>query len=108
MIWDSVALNSTPSIGLNKEPEVALCTAGIGVEFGFQYDRIPPNEMKSILDAFPRLEMKQRFRDSICRIVETKPETTYDNFAGDFGERFISGYKRPSTVDFLMNAPFEE
>jgi hypothetical protein len=108
LIWDSVALNSTPSIGLYKEAEVALCTAGIGVEFGFQYDRIPPNEMKSILAAFPRLEMKRRFKDSVCRIVHTKPETTYDNFAGDFGERFVPGYTRPSTVDFLMNAPFEE
>jgi hypothetical protein len=108
LIWDSVALNSTPSIGLYKESEVALCTAGIGVEFGFQYDRIPPNEMRSILAAFPRLDMKRRFKDSVCRIVETKPETTYDNFAGDFGERFVPGYKRPSTVDFLMNAPFEE
>jgi hypothetical protein len=108
LIWDGVALNSTPSIGLYKEPEVVLCTAGIGVEFGFQYDRIPPNEMKSILDAFPRLQMKRRFTDSVCRIVKTKPETTYDNFAGDFGERFVPGYHRPSTVDFLMNAPFEE
>ena len=108
LIWDSVALNSTPSIGLHKEAEVALCTAGIGVEFGFQYDRIAPNEMESILAAFPRLGMKRGFTDSVCRIVKTKPETTYDNFAGDFGERFVPGYKRPSTVDFLMNAPFEE
>jgi hypothetical protein len=107
LIWDSVALNSTPSIGLYKETEVALCTAGIGLEFGFQYDRIPPNEMKSILAAFPRLDMKRRFTDSVCRIAKTKPETTYDNFAGDFGERFVPGYKRPSTVDLLMNAPFE-
>jgi HD domain-containing protein len=108
LIWDSVALNSTPSIGLHKEVEVALCTAGIGVEFGFQYDRIPPDEMKSILAAFPRLDMKRCFADSVCRIVETKPETTYDNFAGDFGERFVPGYKRPSTVDYLMDAPFDE
>ena len=108
LIWDSVALNSTPSIGLHKEAEVALCTAGIGVEFGFQYDRIPPNEMKSVLAAFPRLDMKRCFTDSVCRIVRTKPETTYDNFAGDFGERCVPGYQRPSTVDFLMNAPFEE
>ena len=108
LIWDSVALNSTPSIGLYKEAEVALCTAGIGVEFGFQYDRIPPNEMRSILAAFPRLGMKRGFADSVCHIVKTKPETTYDNFAGDFGERFVPGYKRPSTVDFLMNAPFED
>ena len=108
LIWDSVALNSTPSIGLHKEAEVALCTAGIGVEFGFQYDRIPPHEMRSILAAFPRLDMKRRFTASVCHIVKTKPETTYDNFAGDFGERFVPSYKRPSTVDFLMEAPFEE
>jgi hypothetical protein len=107
-IWDSVALNSTPSIGLHKGPEVALCTAGIGVEFGFQYDRIPPNDMQGILAAFPRLGMKRGFADAVCRIVKTKPETTYDNFAADFGERLVPGYKRPSTVDFLMNAPFAE
>lgn len=108
LIWDSVVLNSTPSIGLYKEAEVALCTAGIGVEFGFQYDRIPPHEMQSILAAFPRLGMKQGFAESVCRIVKAKPETTYDNFAADFGERFVPGYKRPSTVDYLMNAPFGE
>lgn len=108
LIWDSVALNSTPSIGLHKETEVALCTAGIGVEFGFQYDRIPPDEMNKILAEFPRLDMKRCFTDSVCRIVKTKPETTYDNFAGDFGERFVPGYKRPSTVDYLLNAPFKE
>ena len=64
--------------------------------------------MKSILAAFPRLDMEQGFTDSVCRIVKTKPETTYDNFARDFGERFVPGYTRPFTVDFLMNAPFEE
>jgi hypothetical protein len=109
LIWDSVALNSTPSIGLHKEAEVALCTAGIVLDFGGpQYDLIPPTEMKSILAAFPRLDMKRCFTDSVCRIVRTKPETTYDNFAGDFGERFVPGYQRPSTVDFLMNGPYAE
>lgn len=108
LIWDSVALNSTPSIALFKEAEVVLCTAGIGVEFGFQYDRIPATDMQSILAAFPRLYMKERFADSVCRIVKAKPETTYDNFAGDFGERFVPGYTRPSTVDYLLDAPFDE
>jgi hypothetical protein len=108
LIWDSVALNSTPSIGLYKEAEVALCTAGIGLDWGgFQYDQIPPEEMNGILAAFPRLDMKQSFTDSVCRIVKTRPETTYDNFAGDFGERFVPGYERMSSVDWLMNAPFD-
>jgi hypothetical protein len=108
LIWDSVALNSTPSIGLFKEAEVALVTAGIGVEFGFQYGAIPPAEMQSILAAFPRFEMKRRFKADVCRIVETKPETTYDNWTADFGQRFVPGYTRPSSVDYLNNAPFGE
>src|ERR687890_830278 len=34
LIWDGVAFNSTPSISLYKEVEVALCTAGIGLDWG--------------------------------------------------------------------------
>jgi len=109
LIWDTVALNSTPSIALYKEAEVALCTGGIALDFGgLQYAQIPPDEMSGILAAFPRLDMKRSFTDSVCRIVKTRPQTTYDNFARDFGERFVPGYKAPSTVDFLMNAPFAE
>jgi hypothetical protein len=40
--------------------------------------------------------------------VAAKPETASDNFLGDFGERFVPGYRPISTVDILMNAPFGE
>jgi hypothetical protein len=109
LVWDSVALNSTPSIGLYKEAEVALCTAGICLDVvGQQYDLIRPDEMKKIVGEFPRLEMKSRMTRCFCRIARSHPETTYDNFARDFGERFVAGYQAPSTVDLVMHAPFEE
>ena len=109
LVWDTVALNSTPSIALHKETEVALSTAGIGLDFaGAQHDRIPPDEMRKILEDYPRLDMKRQFTASVCSILRTKPETTHDNFARDFGERFVPGYKPQSSVDWLVNAPFEE
>ena len=109
LIWDGVALNSTPSIALYKEPEIAIATMGIGLDWGgFGYESLTDAEVAGILEAFPRLEMKERFTKAVCRIVETRPATTYDNFARDFGERFVPGYKPPSTVDFLINAPFQE
>jgi hypothetical protein len=52
--------------------------------------------------------MKRRFTDSVCGLVKASPETTYANFARDFGERFVAGYKSPSAVDLLMDAPFAE
>ena len=109
LIWDGVALNSTPSIALYKEIEVSLCTAGIGLDWGgFGYESLPLSRIAQVVDAFPRLDMKQRFARAVCCIVETRPATTYDNFARDFGERFVLGYKSPSTVDILMNSPFRE
>ncbi len=109
LIWDGVALNSTPSIGLYKEPEVALCTVGIGMDWGgWGYESLTAEQAGTIVDAFPRLGMKQKFAHAVCRIVESRPQTTYDNFARDFGERFVAGYRRPSTVDLLMQAPFNE
>jgi hypothetical protein len=109
LIWDSVALNSTPSIGFYKESEVALCTAGICLDVvGLQYSLIPAAEIARIVAAFPRLAMKKRMTRCFCQIAEKHPETTYDNFARDFGERFVPGYKAPSSVDFVMNTPFAE
>jgi hypothetical protein len=109
LIWDLVALNSTPSIALHKEAEVAVGTMGIGLDYGgFGLESIPPREVSEILTAFPRLEMKAKFAETCCRLVVAKPETSYDNFLRDFGERFVPGYKPISTVDLLMKAPFEE
>jgi hypothetical protein len=109
LIWDSVALNSTPSLALHKEPEVALCSAGTVLDWSGQgVDKLTGDQVGSILEAFPRLQMKRQFAHAVCGIVTTRPNSTYDNFARDFGERFVPGYQAPSTVDYLLNAPFSE
>jgi len=109
LIWDLVALNSTPSLALHKEPEVAVGTMGIGLDYGgFGIEALPTADVEGILSAFPRLRMKQQFVETCRRLVTTKPETSHDNFLRDFGERFVPGYKAASTVDLLMNAPFDE
>ena len=109
LVWDGVALNSTVSIALYKEAEIALATMGIGLDWGgFGYESLTETEIATIVKEFPRLGMKDRFTKAVCRIVETRPTTTYDNFARDFGERLVPGYKPASTVDYLLNSPFKE
>jgi hypothetical protein len=79
---------------------------GIRLDYGgFGVEALPTAHVERILDAFPRLRMKQRFAETCCRLVT---ETSHDNFLRDFGERFVPGYKTVSTVDLLMNAPFDE
>ena len=109
LVWDLVALNSTPSLALHKEPEVAVGTMGIGLDYGgFGLDTLQPDDAGRVLSAFPRLRMKDSFSQACCRLVTQRPETSHDNFLRDFGERFVPGYRAISTVDLLMNAPFEE
>ena len=100
LIWDLVALNSTPSLALHKEPEVAVGTMGIGLDYcGFGLEALQAGDVDSILSAFPRLRMKDRFSETCCHLVMKRPETSHDNFLRDFGERFVPGYKAVSTVD---------
>jgi hypothetical protein len=110
LLWYTVALNATLSISPYAEPEVGICTAGAGADYaGLLYERIPTASAARILDAFPRLEMKRQLKECLCGIAQERPETTYDNFVRDFGERFVEGYKPSiSTVDLLLNAPFDE
>lgn len=109
LIWDGVALNSTPSIALYKEAEIALATMGIGLDWGgWGYEALTETQVAAIVEAFPRLQMKQKFTRAVCGVVETRPATTYDNFARDFGERFVPGYKPVSTVDYLLNSRFKD
>ena len=109
LVWDCVALNSTPSIGLYKQPEVALCTSGIGLDVvGFEFDQLPPREIAAIVGEYPRLALKERFVRCFTHFAATHPETSYDNFVRDFGERFVPDYHPPSAVDCVLSAPFEE
>lgn len=109
LVWDGVALNSTPSIGLHKEAEVSLCTAGVCLDVvGLQFDLLPREEVARILAEYPRLGMKVRMARCFCHIAAAHPETTYDNFLRDFGERFVRGYEAPSSADLVADAPFAE
>jgi len=58
-------------LALHKEPEVAVGTMGIGLDYGgFGVEVLPTADVERILGAFPRLRMKQRFADawlSVCQ-----------------------------------------
>jgi hypothetical protein len=109
LVWDCVALNSTPSIALYKKPDVSLCTAGIALDIiGLNHEHVPIDELNHILAEFPRLEIKRKVTERFCAIARDHPETTYDNFLRDYGIRLVPGYKAPSVVDLVMNAPFDD
>ena len=109
VVWDAIALHTTRSIALHKEPEVVMTHLGIAVDvIGIGLDRIPQDKQRAVLIEFPRLAFKNQFRACLCNVVRRKPATSFDNFLRDFGTRYVDGFTAPSFVDLLANAPFSE
>jgi hypothetical protein len=109
VVWDAIALHTTRSIALHKEPEVVMTHSGIAVDvIGAGLDRIPQDKLRAVLTEFPRLALKNQFQTCLCNVVRRKPATSFDNFLRDFGTRYVDGFTAPSFVDLLANAPFSE
>jgi len=109
LVWDAIALHTTRSIALHKEPEVAITHSGIAVDFlGAGLDRVPLDKQRAILAEFPRLAIKNRLQTCLCNVVRRKPETSFDNVLRDFGSRYVEGFTAPSFADLFANAPFSE
>ncbi len=109
VVWDAIALHTTPSIALCKEPEVAMTHSGIAIDvLGVGLDRIPQDKQRAVLAEFPRLAFKNQFQACLCNVVRRKPATSFDNILRDFGNRYVEGFTAPSFADLFENAPFSE
>ncbi|KAL4864907.1 hypothetical protein BDV12DRAFT_211319 [Aspergillus spectabilis] len=107
LVWDSIAIHSTPSLAAHKEPEVALCNMGIGADFtgpAFPGGLITKEEYRAVIEELPLLGLKEGVKKLMCALCVHKPETTYDNFVRDYGDRYVEGYDSAgkSAHDFMM------
>lgn len=96
LVWDAIALHTTPSIALHKEIEVQSCSYGIAADFRGpegSFGKILTQEVwDSVVKEYPRTGFRDGVKEFMCGFCRTKPETTYDNFVADFGELFVEGY----------------
>ncbi len=107
LVWDAIALHSTRSIALHKQPVVSACHHGIFTDVvGLRLEQVPKGQLDAILETFPRLALNREIKTALCSLVERKPQTTYDNFVSDLGRRYVPGYEPPNFSDALLNAPY--
>ncbi len=61
VVWDAIALHTTPGIPKWKKPKVALVTTGVELDvLGIGYDELTESERQQVLSAFPRVDFKRR------------------------------------------------
>jgi hypothetical protein len=108
-VWDAIALHTTSSIAQHKSTDVACCQNGITCDYGgLGYNELSDDNKKVILSTYPRLGMKNELTTCLCGIVKNHPNTGREGFIADFGMKYVPGYVRLSSVDFLHQSPFGE
>jgi len=113
LVWDAIALHTTRDISLHKEREVWLTSLGILAELvgpevainliGPGKIAVTQKEWDEIAAEYPRQGFRSFFNGVMIGFCASKPKTTYQNFMGDYGEKFLEGYSRDGKkmVDFL-------
>ena len=107
VVWEAIALHTTPGIPKYMRPEVALLNSGVLLDvLGVGLDRFPVELREEIVAKYPRKDFKNRFIQQYFAGFAHKPATTYGTVNAGFCERFIPGYKSPNSCDLIAASPF--
>jgi hypothetical protein len=84
VVWDAVALHTTPGIPEHKEPEVALVNAGVAYDVvGVGYDDIAAQTREAVIAALPRENFKEGIIQAFYDGFSFKPDTTFGTMNAD-------------------------
>ncbi|MGW5212205.1 MULTISPECIES: HD domain-containing protein [unclassified Streptomyces] len=109
LVWEGIALHTTPEIPWHMAPEVALVTAGVEADvLGIGRDEIPARALAEVVDAHPRPDFKRNILKEFTQGIAHRPETTFGNVKADVLERYVPGYVRQNFVDVILDSDWPE
>ena len=110
IVWDAIALHTTPGIPQHKKPEVALVTAGVEMDvLGIGYPDVPDLQREAVVGAHPRgdhfkEQIIHAFHDGFCH----KPETTFGTVNDDVLALRDPKFKRGNFCSIILNSAWKE
>ncbi|MDX6467207.1 MAG: hypothetical protein QOI27_2247 [Gaiellaceae bacterium] len=105
IVWDAVALHTTPGIPPHKEPEVALVTAGVELDvLGIGYDDIAAEDREAVLAAYPRVDFKESIIQAFADGMAERPETTFGTMNDDVLAEKLPGFVRANFCEIIRGS----
>ena len=85
LVWDAIALHTTPGIPQHKKAEVALVTAGVEMDvLGLGFPNVSDAHRADVVAAHPRGgQFKQDIVEAFYQGIKHKPHTTFGNVKAD-------------------------
>jgi hypothetical protein len=106
VVWDAIALHTTPEIPWHKGPEVALVLGGVEVDvLGDGLDEVPAGDRDAVLTAYPRTDFRRGIVRAFADGFAHKPGTTFGTMNADVLEREQPGFRRTNFCDLIAANP---
>jgi hypothetical protein len=106
LVWDAIALHTTPEIPWHKRPEVALVQGGVEVDvLGDGLSEIPPGDREAVVAAYPRVDFERGIIRAFSDGFAYKPATTFGTMNTDVLEQTLPGYRRTNFCELIAANP---
>jgi hypothetical protein len=106
LVWDAIALHTTPEVPWHKRPEIALVTGGVEADvLGDGLDEVPADDRDAVLAAYPRIDFKRGIVRAFTDGFAHKPATAFGTMNTDVLERTLPGYRRPNFCELIAANP---
>jgi HD domain len=85
VVWDAIALHTTPGIPEHKKPEVALVTSGVEMDvLGIAYEQFTDAQREAVLAAHPRgSDFKNDIIQAFYDGMKHRPDSTFGTVNSD-------------------------
>lgn len=110
IVWDAIALHTTPGIPQHKKPEVALVTAGVEFDvLGIGYEALPDEQREAVVKAHPRGDhFKEQIIHAFNGGFQHKPETTFGTVNDDVLALLDPKFQRTNFCSIILNSAWKE
>jgi hypothetical protein len=109
LVWEAIALHTTPEIPWRMAPEIALVTAGVELDvLGFGYDEISAEERAEVTAEHPRPDFKREILQAFTNGMTHRPQTTFGTVNADVLSHFLPGFQRTDFVETILASKWPE
>jgi hypothetical protein len=107
LVWEAIALHTTPGVPQFMRPEIALTNAGVLVDVvGIGYDDYTPEEREQVIAVFPRGDFKNEFIQAQTRSALKKPQTTFGTVNVEYIECADPTFRKMNVCTRIHNTPW--
>jgi hypothetical protein len=109
LVWDAIALHTSPGIADHKEPEVALLNYGVALDVvGRGYEHLSEQHREDIIRQFPRTGFKKMIIPTFFEGFKHKTDTTFGSINADICAFMIPDFQRKNFCDSILHSPWSE